>query len=151
MERRAVLALLSCLLMPAAARAERATADEAQAMVKKAIDFYRKQGRERALQEFAREGGPFLDRELYVTLYEMDGTCLAHINSRLRGMNTRELRDLDGKYYIRDRLEAAQEAPNGWQDYKSYNVVSRKVEAKKVYWERFQDLVFACGAYKRIL
>ena len=151
MERRAVLLLLSTLMLPAlAVAAERATAGEAQELVKRAIEHFRKNGRA-GLKELAREEGAFTDRELYVTVYELDGTCVAHINPRLMGMNTREIRDMDGKYYIRERLDAARAEASGWQEYKSFNRVTRKVEAKRLYWERHQDLVFGAGAYRRVL
>ena len=54
MNRRTLLGLTFALILPAAALA-RATREDAQAMVKKAIDFYKKKGRDAALQEFARD------------------------------------------------------------------------------------------------
>jgi hypothetical protein len=34
----------------------------------------------------------------------------------------------------------------GWQDIKFFNPVSRKIEPKRVYFEKHDNLVFACGA-----
>ncbi len=154
MKRRTTVALLLSFLLPvplAAAAAGRASPDEAQALVKKAIEFYRKRGREAAFNEFSREDGAFVDRELYVTVYALDGTCHAHINQRLRGLNTMELRDPDGKYYTRERVEAAQGDASGWQDYKSFNRVTRKIEQKRLYWERHDGLVFGAGSYRGLM
>jgi cytochrome c len=150
MNRRAVLGLFLTLAFPGAAWA-RATKDEAQAMVRKAIDFYRKKGRESALQEFARADGPFIDHELYIIVHSMDGTCLAHVNPPIRGRNMLEERDSDGKYFTRERLEAAQTTTSGWQEYKYFNPESHKVELKRTYWEKHDNLVFACGAYRSLL
>jgi cytochrome c len=128
---------------------ERATVPEAEAMVKKAIDFYRKNGPEKALAEFSNPKGRFVDRDLYVTVYALDGKCLAHINERVLGKNMWDQRDIDGKYFTRERLEAAKSQPSGWQDFKFFNPVTKKIEPKRQYWERHDDLVFATGAYRK--
>ncbi len=126
---------------------QRATTQEAQAMVKKAIDYYKKNGREKALAEFSKPAGPFVDRDLYVTVYNMNADALSHINPKILGKNMMELRDADGKYHIKERMEMAQKQSSGWQDFKFFNPVTKKIEPKKMYFEKYDDLVFACGAY----
>ena len=128
--------------------AARATEIEAEAMVKKAIDFYRKNGRDKAIAEFNRNPGPFVDRDLYVTVYTPNADALAHINPKMVGKNMMELRDGNGKYHIKERMEAAQKGNNGWQDFTFFNPVSKKIEPKRMYWEKHDGLIFACGAYK---
>lgn len=128
--------------------ANRASRAEAQALVKKAIEYYRKNGREKALAEYAKNPGPFVDRDLYITVYTLSGDALAHINPKIVGKNMMELRDGNGKYHIRERMEAAAKATSGWQDFTFFNPVSKKIEPKEMYWEKFDALVFACGAYK---
>src|SRR6185437_9471293 len=95
------------------------------------------------LAEFSKSPGPFVDRDLYVTVYTPDGVALSHINPKMVGKNMMELRDADGKYHIRERLEAAKHAGDGWQDFKFYNPVSKKIEPKRMYWEKHDGLVFA--------
>lgn len=150
MNRRTLLGLTLALILPSAAGA-RATRDEAQALVKKAIDFYKKKGRDAALQEFARADGPFIHADLYIMVHTLDGVCLAHVNPPIRGRNMWEERDVDGKYFTRERLEAAKTDNSGWQEYKYFNPESHKVELKRTYWEKFDNLVFACGAYRSLL
>jgi signal transduction histidine kinase len=145
-----MLGLALTLALPATAWS-RATMDQAQSMVRKAVDFYRKKGREAALHEFNRADGPFVEGELYVIVHELDGTCLAHVNPPIRGRNMIEERDMDGKYFTRERLESAQSQPSGWQEYKYFNPQTHKVELKRTYWERYENLVFACGAYRPLL
>ena len=128
--------------------ADTGTLEEAEALLKKAVAHYDKVGREKALADFVRTPGPFVDRDLYVTVYDMEGNSLAHINPKMVGKNMMELRDADGKYHIRERLEAAQHGASGWQDFKFYNPVSKKIEPKRMYWEKHDGIVFACGAYK---
>jgi signal transduction histidine kinase len=141
-------ALLIALSGAAGAEAARASVDEAQAMVKKAIDYYKKNGRDKALAEISRADGKLTDRDLYVTVYTLDGVCLAHINPRVVGKNMIDQRDTDGKHFTRERLEAAKTQPSGWQDFKFFNPMTKKVEPKRQYWERYDNLVFAAGAYR---
>jgi signal transduction histidine kinase len=130
--------------------AKRASRAEAQAMVKKAIEYYNKNGRDKALAEFVKSPGPFVDRDLYVTVYNLQGDALAHINPKMVGKNMMELRDADGKYHIRERMESAAKGTSGWQDFKFFNPVSKQIEPKEMYWEKHDKLVFACGAYKPV-
>jgi signal transduction histidine kinase len=116
--------------------------------VKRAIAHYKKVGRDKAMTDFSRTDGAFVDRDLYVTVVRMDGIELAHINPKSVNKDVSLLRDSDGKMFIRDRLDAAKAAPSGWQDFKFYNPVKHRIEPKTSYWERVDDLVFACGAYK---
>jgi signal transduction histidine kinase len=142
------VAAISLLGLPAYAAAERGTEDEAVALVKKAILHYDKLGHDKAMAELSRSPGPFVDRDLYVTVFDLKGNSLANINPRVIGRNMIDIRDNDGKYILRERLEAAQKHRSGWQDYKFYNPVSRRIEPKRMYWERHGDLVFASGAYR---
>jgi signal transduction histidine kinase len=151
MHRRSFIAAAAALFaLPAASFADpgRGSVDEAHAMVKRAIDYYRKNGREKALAEFSNAHGKFADRDLYVTVYALDGTCLAHINPRVVGKNMIDQRDTDGKYFTRERLEAAKTQASGWQEFKFFNPMTHKIEPKRQYWERHDDLVFATGAYR---
>jgi signal transduction histidine kinase len=144
----ALAAALALYAFDAAADATRATEAEAQAMVKKAIQHYDKVGRGKAMADFSQAPGPFVDRDLYVVVDEMDGTVIAHINPKILGKNMMDLRDADGHYQIRERLDAAKQSTSGWQDFKFFNPVTRKIEPKRAYWEKHDNLVFACGAYK---
>ena len=128
----------------------RGTPEEAKAMVKKAVAHFKKVGKEKAIPDLCKTDGPFVDRDLYVTAIAMDGLEVAHINPKTVGKNVMDLRDPDGKYFIKERLDAAKTASSGWQEFKFFNPVTHKVEAKTAYWERVGDLVFSSGAYKPI-
>ena len=132
----------------AVAAEDRGTTQEAEALVKKSIAFYKKNGKEKSMAEFQKNPGPFVDRDLYVTVYTMNADALSHINPKMVGKNMMDLRDADGKYHIKERMEAAQKGNSGWQDFKFYNPVSKKIEPKRMYWEKYDNLVFAAGAYK---
>jgi cytochrome c len=145
-----ILGLVLAMLLPLAAAAddERATPEQAEALVKKAVAFYKAKGREQALAEFANKNGPFIHHDLYINAYDTKGTCLSHINEKTIGKNMLDLRDPDGKYIIRERLERASKDGKGWQEYKFFNPATKKVEPKVMYFEKHDDVIFAAGAYK---
>jgi len=124
------------------------TVQEAEAMVKKAVAFYKKNGKEKAVAEFQKNPGPFVDRDLYVTVYDLEGNALSHINPKMVGKNMMDLRDPSGKYHIKERIETARKENSGWQDFQFFNPQTKKVEPKRMYWEKHDNIVFAAGAYK---
>ena len=146
----AVLALM--IGMPASAQDKsKGTAAEATAMVEKAIAHIKKVGREKAFADFSSKQPPWVDRDLYVVVYDMKGKVLAHgSNEKMIGKDVIELRDNDGKYFVKERVEMMGKGPDakGWQDYKFMNPVSRQIEPKQMYLRRFEDVIVGCGIYK---
>ena len=145
---RTIAAFVAALCAAVAFAGDRGTEQEAQAMVKGAIKHYKAVGREKAFADFSKADGKFVDRDLYVTVYKQDGECVSNINPRVIGKNMMDMRDVDGHYFVRERLEASKTQPSGWQDFKFFNPVTKKVEPKRQYWELHDGLVFATGAYK---
>jgi cytochrome c len=138
--------------LPAAAQDKsKGTAAEATAMVQKAIAHIKKAGRDKAFADFNNKSGPFTDRDLYVVVYDMKGKVLAHgANDKMIGKDVIELRDNDGKFFVKERVEMMSKAPDakGWQDYKFMNPVSRQIEPKSMYLQRHEDLIVGTGIYK---
>jgi signal transduction histidine kinase len=143
---------LACLgALPAAAQDKKGTAAEATAMVEKAIAYIKKNGREKAFAEINNPKGQFTDRDLYVVVYDIKGKVLAHgANAKMIGRDVIELRDVDGKYFVKERVEMMSKGPNakGWQDYKFMNPVSNQIEPKSMYIARHEDMIVGCGIYK---
>jgi cytochrome c len=144
-----VAMLAAAMSFNAVASVDRGTESEAKSLVKKAVAFYEKNGRDKALAEFQKQPGPFVDRDLYVTIYNLQGDCLSHINPKMVGKNMLDLRDADGVYLIKERVEAGKKGDAGWQEYQFFNPVSKKVEPKRMYWEKHDGILFAAGAYKQ--
>jgi cytochrome c len=140
--------LISATSIPAVA-AEFATKDEAQAMVKKAVAFIKEQGPEKAYPEITDRAGKFVDRDLYVVVYGLDGKVLAHGgNAKLVGKEMLEAQDVDGKFFVKERVELASKQANFWQDYKFVNPTDKKVEPKQMYCERLGETAVCGGIYK---
>jgi cytochrome c len=129
--------------------AEIATKDEAIAMVKKAVAFVKQQGAETAYAAFNAKGD-FTDRDLYVVVYGLEGKVLAHGSSpKLIGKDMNDAQDVDGKYYIKERLALAAKQESFWQDYKFTNPVSKKIEPKQMYCEKLGETAVCSGIYVR--
>ena len=81
----------------AAAAQGDATAEEATAMVKKAVAHI-KAGKDKAYADITTKGGAFSSGDLYITVYGLDGTVRAHgANEKMVGKNLIDLKDVDGK------------------------------------------------------
>ena len=130
--------------------AEFGTAAEAEALVGKAIQFIKANGREKAFAEINNAKGKFVDRDLYIFVYDMNGKCVAHgFNQKMIGKELAEMKDTDGKYFVKERIEIAKTKGKGWQDYKFTDPITKKIEPKTAYVERVENLIVGCGVYKR--
>jgi signal transduction histidine kinase len=131
---------------------ERGTADEAQAMVRKAVALVKSAGKDKAFAEFNKleQGGAFKDRDLYVMVYDKNGVNLAHgANHKLHGKNLIELKDADGKLIVKGLVDTAfAGSGKGWVEYNWPNPVTKAVEAKRTYVERVDDILIGVGVYK---
>jgi signal transduction histidine kinase len=146
----ALATALSMTLAPAVSRAgDHATRDEAQAMVKKGVAFLKANGEEKTFAAITDKKGQFNDRDLYLVVYGIDGTVHAHgANEKMVGRNLIDFKDVDGKAFVRERVEMAQKQPSFWQDYKFTNPVSKKVEPKEAFCERVEQNIVCGGIYK---
>lgn len=125
-----------------------ATKPEAEAMVKKGVAMIKSAGPEKAYAEISKKGGTFTDRDLYLTVYGLDGTVLAHgANAKMIGKNLIEFKDIDGKLFVKERVEMAKKQASFWQEYKFTNPENKKIEPKIMYCERLNETVVCGGIY----
>jgi len=130
-------------------KGEFATKDEAVAMVKKGVAFIKKEGKDKGYAEITNKKGQFTDRDLYLVVYGLDGVVRAHgANEKMVAKNLIELKDIDGKPFVKERVDLAKTNATFWQDYKFSNPVSKKVEPKQMYCEKLDDTVVCGGVYK---
>ena len=127
-----------------------ANKDDAVAMVKKGVAFIKTNGIEKGYAEVSNKAGPFIDRDLYLVVYGLDGKCLAHgANPKQIGRDLIDLTDIDGKYFVKDRVAMVKAKPAGaWQEYKFTNPVSKKIEPKVMYCEKLGETAVCGGVYQ---
>jgi cytochrome c len=144
------LLAVGLLALPLAGIAgEHATRDEAVAMVKKGVAFWKANGDDKTFAAITDKKGQFNDRDLYLVVYGLDGTVHAHgANEKMVGRNLIDLKDVDGKPFVRERVEMAQKQNTFWQDYKFTDPVTKKIEPKQMYCERIDSNILCGGVYK---
>ena len=143
------IAIMGTAAINSSVAAEFATKEEAQAMVKKATAFIKQQGSATAYIEISNRSGKFVDRDLYVVVYGLDGKVVAHgANAKLVGKDMIDAQDVDGKPFVKERVELARRQTSFWQDYKFRNPMSNKIEPKQMYCERLDETAVCAGVYK---
>ncbi len=148
--RRLSIALIAAALTVGASAGEHAGKDEAVAMVKRGAAFWKSNGDEKTFAAVTDKQGPFHDRDLYLVVYALDGTVRAHgANEKMVGRNLIDLKDVDGKAFVRERVEMAQKQSSFWQDYKFTDPLTKKIESKQMYCERVGEYVLCGGVYRK--
>lgn len=141
-------AVLLCGMLSPAHADEFATKAEAEAMVKKGMTFLKANGKDKAYAEVSKKDGQFIDRDLYLVIYGLDGMVRAHgANAKMIGKNLIDIKDVDGKAFVRERVELARKKTPFWQEYKFTNPVSGKIEPKAMYCQPEDDLILCGGIY----
>ncbi|HET7795480.1 MAG TPA: methyl-accepting chemotaxis protein [Rhizobacter sp.] len=129
---------------------EHGNADEAAALVKQGIAFFKEHGKEALIAEINKLGkGRFIDRDLYLmAIGSNDSVFYAHgNNARVLGAGPVS-KDVDGKPFVQDMAALARSGGQGWVDYKWAHPVTNEIRLKSSYVERAGDLAIACGIYK---
>ncbi|OPY10169.1 MAG: Cache domain protein [Syntrophaceae bacterium PtaB.Bin038] len=125
------------------------TPKEAQAMLAKAVEFYKANGQAKAFAAFDDPKGKFVDRDLYIYVSDLNAKILSHgANKALIGKTLIELKDSTGKQFMKELVDKAKTSASGTVDYKWTNPQSKKVEDKLVFFQKVGDVILACGAYK---
>ncbi len=121
---------------------------DANAWVEKAKSFYRHSGKRIALAEFSNPKGPFVEDELYIFVLSENGTMLAHgINEGFVGEDWSDVKDSDGKPYIKEIVDKANAKGSGWVQYKWHHPITKKELPKTVYFEKIDGMIICSGIY----
>jgi methyl-accepting chemotaxis protein len=123
--------------------------DRAVELVKRGIAHLAARGGEAAFNDFENRGGEFIKGDYYLWVCDVNGIVRCNgSNPKSRNQNFADLKDSNGKLFIRDVLRIAGERGRGWVDYYWRNPVSKQVEPKSTYFERSGDLIVLCGIYR---
>ena len=133
------------------ARQGTSTARDAQEMVRKAVGFYRKNGRENFLKEANNPRGEFCRGDLYAFVYYAPYMMmLAHpTKPELLGERLLDQKDwAGGKYFRKEIKEIARSIGRGWVSYEYVNPANKSIEPKTTYFEKVDDMIICSGVYK---
>lgn len=124
--------------------------DDARNWVKKAMAFYKANGRGVALAEFSNREGRFFQAERYIFVVDFNGAMLAHpVNERYVGKDFYRIKDSDGKSFIKEVVDTAGNGGSGWVEYKWFNPATKKEQIKTVYFEKVDNMIFCSGVYQQ--
>lgn len=145
-----IAALFVGLFHTAAIGAEKhATKDEAVALVKKAIAYIKQNGKDKAMAEFNNPAGQFVQGELYIVALDLNGMVLATgANAKMLGKSLVDVRDVNGKHFVREEIALAKAKGKGWVDFEWVNPVLKKMEPRSTYLELVDDYIVLTGVYR---
>lgn len=128
---------------PTAARKDPSHQAEVVAKVEQAKAYIEANGKDKALAEFNKPKGAFVDRDLYVFAYDFFGVNKAlATNPGLVGKNLIDMKDAGGKDIIKDMIKIVRTG-GGWYDY------TWDGKAKSSYVVKVDDTLWiGCGEYK---
>jgi methyl-accepting chemotaxis protein len=129
-------------------RLRQGSADEALALVRKAVALHGSQGAA-ALSRITDEKGGFADRDMYVFAFDRQGIYRAFAGKPEKvGTAVRDNPGVDGEKLVREAFEQS-ERGGGWVDYDFANPQTGSVDLKTSYVEPIgRDLLLGCGVYK---
>lgn len=123
--------------------------EDAKQIVERAVAFYKASGKRIALAEYTNPNGQFVHDEMYVYALNPRGTMLGHgVNEKFVGEEFIDIKDYDGKMFIKEIVDIANKEGSGWVTYKWYNPVTKEVLPKTVYFRKVDDLIICSGIYE---
>ncbi|MRW90813.1 cache type 2 domain-containing protein [Duganella sp. FT80W] len=138
-----VLALCGCCVAQAAPNEK-----DAVALAEKGAQFVRQHGKAEMIVRINSKDPEFNQGALYLAMRDLKGITIAHPTTALIGKNLLDVPDADGKLFRQEMLALARGAGRGWVDYKFRNPETGKVEAKRTYVLRVDDVALEAGIYK---
>ncbi|MDD3846404.1 MAG: methyl-accepting chemotaxis protein [Syntrophorhabdaceae bacterium] len=126
------------------------TKEEVVLFVEKAADYLKSSSdRKKVYMEMSDPHGRFVKGDLYIFVNTIEGITQAHgQNPKLVGKEMHELKDADGKFFIKEITDVAKTKGKGWVDYKWINPVTGKILEKTTYCQLVGDVYLGCGIYK---
>ena len=127
---------------------ERGTAEEAQAMVARAIELYDQAGMGDAFRQITLSPEPgFRDRDLYLFVVDQAGFMAAHaLYPQSVGTNGINAMDSAGTRYVREIVTHAT-AEGAWVDYIFIDPLTGAPAPKSTWVVLHDRFIFACGIY----
>lgn len=134
-----------------AAAQERATKEEAVAIVNASLAHIKKVGLAKALDDFTNDKTAWTNKDLYVSAVDSKGNSLAHgFNPKQVGRNLWEVKDPNGVLLVQEIVKTAQDKGEGWVNYQWADSVTKKMADKTSFVKRVPgaDAVIIAGVYR---
>ncbi|HJW10613.1 MAG TPA: cache domain-containing protein, partial [Albitalea sp.] len=123
----------------------------AKALAERANEYVKKVGPEQAFKDFTTDKAKWNPKDMYVFAGDMNATVVAHGQSeKFLGKNLMELKDQNGKAFVKEFIDVAKTKGSGWVEYDWINPQTKKVEPKVSYVLKLSsfDGIVIVGVYR---
>ena len=147
----AYLLVLSLLCVGGLMAADTATKEECTAKCKEVAKMIQDSGVETAVKAVMAPDSPFVWKDSYVYVLDLNGIVLAHpANPKLVGQTAMGFKDAEGKLLVAEMITLAKDKGEGWVDYMWMVPGTKDIKPKETYVYRIpnQDIVVMAGIYK---
>ena len=131
-------------------RLQQGTADEAVALVQRAVAMRAGTSRDQFLRTITDKSQPFHDRDLYVFALDRAGIYLAFGGNPAKvGTRVQDIPGIAGDQLVQDIVTQAERGP-GWVEYDINNPATGTVQTKMSFVRMVDDVYLGCGVYKNL-
>jgi signal transduction histidine kinase len=136
----------------AAFKLQQGTAEEAFAMVTRALAYRRDCGSHDVfVRNVSKSETGFFDRDMYLFVLDQRGTYLAFGGNTAKvGTRVQDISGIDGDGLMRAITTQAQTEP-GWVEYDITNPSSGQVQTKMSFVQQLDEVIVGCGVYKNLI
>ena len=140
--------LAAAMMSRAGHAADQATPEEAKALAERAAAHFKEAGSEKAIADFNDPAAGYVDRELFVVVYDPDHKIVGSYGIPvLRNKDATTLKDVEGKEFGKDIIALAKEKGSGWVEYRMTNPLTKKVAQKRSWVIGLGDYILFVGAF----
>lgn len=144
----AFLFAVSALIASPAMAENRASPQQAQALLDKATAKLSQDGPQKAFAAFNNPNGGFIAHELYVFAFDMKGKYMASgANPKLVGSDAQQLKDAEGKLLVKEMIEVSTTKGQGEIEYVWLNRAENRVEKKHSIYKAVNGYIIGVGYY----
>ena len=150
----AILVLCTIFLLPRNVLADcpHGTAEQAKAMVYRAVELVETVGTESALPVFMNPDNGYIKGNLYLFAMDFSGNIVVNnLYPLSAGENILNLRTLDGRYFIKEMINLAQAQGEGWVQYDFGDPCTGRVSSKSTFVKRVNNILIGVGYYGVVL
>ena len=132
-------------------RLQQGTADEALALVLRAIAYRQKTSRDSFLRGLTDPQQGFFDRDMYVFALDSNGAYVAFGGNPAKvGTRVQDIPGIDGQGLLNAVVAQASREP-GWVEYDITNPATGVVQTKMSFVQQVDDVFVGCGVYKNLV
>jgi methyl-accepting chemotaxis protein len=132
-------------------RLQQGTADEALALMERAIAYRQQTSRDNFLRGLTDSQQGFFDRDMYVFALDSSGAYVAFGGNPAKvGTRVQDIAGIDGQGLLNAIVTQASREP-GWVEYDITNPATGTVQTKMSYVQQVDDVFVGCGVYKNLV